>query len=511
MPRRAALLLPLALAGGCSHDAPGGHVAAGALAPASAAVAAPPAATASAPAPEVAAPRGRRLHARARFVWVHPEPRLTQDWIGTLGLSGSIAVDEPVLHARARSGCRAWYRVAPRGYVCEGDAATTDEADPTVAHVAAGAPKIDSPWPYEYGESTGAERYPGPPTPAEVRAREWDMNRHFGLLARARAGDVDARLAGVDLSPAQPTRWGPIPARDELMVVSPLVREERSWIAPGSTIAWTREIDVDGRAYLLTHDLALVPKDRVRPFPRSTFHGVELGGEVRLPLAFFRESDRPRYRRAEDGAFVRTAEVWPRLSWVALTGAEERDEHHTFLATREPGIWARADEAQVVRRAEPPAEIARRKSGRRTWIDVSVLGGTLVAYEGEAPVYATLISPGRGGVPVEGTIATATAATPTGIFHVEGKLVTSTMVSSTNPRLIHTEVQHVQSFHGPHSLHAATWHDRWGERKSGGCVNLAPLDAKRLFDWTEPPLPEGWYGLRATPGMGPRTVVVVRE
>ena len=64
---------------------------------------------------------------------------------------------------------------------------------------------------------------------------------------------------------------------------------------------------------------------------------------------------------------------------------------------------------------------------------------------------------------------------------------------------------------GPHALHAAYWHDAWGERMSGGCVNLAPIDAKRLFAWSEPEVPEGWYGLRSVKEMGPATVVVVRR
>jgi hypothetical protein len=28
-------------------------------------------------------------------------------------------------------------------------------------------------------------------------------------------------------------------------------------------------------------------------------------------------------------------------------------------------------------------------------------------------------------------------------------------------------------------------------------VNLAPLDAKQLFFWTDPPLPQGWHGVIA--------------
>ena len=63
---------------------------------------------------------------------------------------------------------------------------------------------------------------------------------------------------------------------------------------------------------------------------------------------------------------------------------------------------------------------------------------------------------------------------------------------------------------GAHALHGAYWHDQWGELKSGGCVNLSPLDAQRVFEWTEPALPPGWHGARSIKELGRATRVVVR-
>jgi hypothetical protein len=37
------------------------------------------------------------------------------------------------------------------------------------------------------------------------------------------------------------------------------------------------------------------------------------------------------------------------------------------------------------------------------------------------------------------------------------------------------------------------------------------LDAKRLFEWSEPKLPEGWHGQRSTRELGPATMVVVHR
>jgi lipoprotein-anchoring transpeptidase ErfK/SrfK len=55
------------------------------------------------------------------------------------------------------------------------------------------------------------------------------------------------------------------------------------------------------------------------------------------------------------------------------------------------------------------------------------------------------------------------------------------------------DVPYVQYFHKGYALHAAYWHDRFGQVRSHGCVNLAPADAAWLFEWTEPNVPEGWH------------------
>jgi hypothetical protein len=53
-------------------------------------------------------------------------------------------------------------------------------------------------------------------------------------------------------------------------------------------------------------------------------------------------------------------------------------------------------------------------------------------------------------------------------------------------------------FEGSFALHAALWHDQFGRPRSHGCVNLAPADARWLFQWTGPVLPPGWHGVVAS-------------
>jgi hypothetical protein len=357
----------------------------------------------------------------------------------------------------------------------------------------------------------GAPRYSHLATEAEQRAAEWDLDRHFEHIRAAQAAEsdeaiakIDKFLVGVDLGPAG------TPAPD-LVEVGASVREPRPYVAPTSTIAFSRAFDANGRAWLLTSDHALVPKDRVHIYPRSEFRGISLGQGVSLPVAFFRKQERPKYRRGADGSLAATNETWARLAWVAITGDAVTEGANRFFPTSEDGVFVRDGDASIARQSESVPYLGPEGEGPRKWIDVSIESGVLVAYEEKTPVFATLISPGRGGAPIAGIDPLKTASTPTGTFRVDGKFRTATMVSSTDDNIVHSEVQYVQNFHGPHALHGAYWHDGWGEPKSGGCINLSPTDSKTMFDWTDPVVPEGWYGLRAVRDVGRSTTVVVRR
>jgi lipoprotein-anchoring transpeptidase ErfK/SrfK len=77
--------------------------------------------------------------------------------------------------------------------------------------------------------------------------------------------------------------------------------------------------------------------------------------------------------------------------------------------------------------------------------------------------------------------------------------------------LIHADVPWAQNFSGPHAIHGAYWHDSWGELKSGGCINVSPIDGKWLFEFTEPTVPIGWHGVRWDPSKGPATGIIINR
>jgi lipoprotein-anchoring transpeptidase ErfK/SrfK len=127
----------------------------------------------------------------------------------------------------------------------------------------------------------------------------------------------------------------------------------------------------------------------------------------------------------------------------------------------------------------------------RSWIHVSILQQSLVMYEGEKPVYATLVSTGVDGLgdPKE------THSTIRGQFLIHTKHVSVTMDSDAEgDEFDLRDVPYVQYFREGFALHAAFWHDSFGQPYSHGCVNLSPLDARALFHMTNPPVPQTWHG-----------------
>jgi L,D-transpeptidase catalytic domain len=413
---------------------------------------------------------GPRVYARTRYVWIRPEPDASKEWIGYLWTGGSVALkrSKPVYGP----GCMEWYAIEPRGYVCvDGNRATLDANDPVYRAVLPYAPQLDSPWPHQYGESLG--------------------------------------LASVTTLAGSPLSFPPLPLA---------IHEPRSRLLRRSTVAYSKEVSANGHDFLLSADFQWVPKANVTPYPVVKFQGVTLGRDADLPLAFFKAKDRPAYTRAPSGEFLLSSETFTRLGFVALTNERAVLAKDVFLRTKRGELWVKEADCVLPKpqtntpwgaTVGAPDTTKNAPKGRATWIEVAVTAGYLIAYEGTKPVFTTLISPGRGGYAKPGEDPIEHALTPTGTFPISGKFATATMEAPGE--FIHSDVPWTQNFSGPHALHTAYWHDSWGEFKSGGCVNLSPIDGKRLFEFTEPALPPGWHGVRWLPWLGASTLVVVHR
>ena len=117
---------------------------------------------------------------------------------------------------------------------------------------------------------------------------------------------------------------------------------------------------------------------------------------------------------------------------------------------------------------------------------------------------STLISSGKKGSEEESFL------TPKGKFRIGAKHISSSMDGNTasDGRYSIQDVPWAMFFQGNYALHGAFWHSKFGARRSHGCVNLGPTDARWLFMWTTPFVPEGWHGVNAHEG-APGSMVVI--
>jgi len=191
-----------------------------------------------------------------------------------------------------------------------------------------------------------------------------------------------------------------------------------------------------------------------------------------------------------------------RRTIVRLTGERETINKATYELTDE-GWWVLSSDATRLRPGKPPADLA---PGEK-WVDVNTTTQTLVAFEGDKPVFATAVSTGK----VDRTDKEKDHHTKPGLFRIQTKHVSATMdADSADGAYSIQDVPWVMYFSGGIALHGAFWHDDFGVPRSHGCVNLAPKDAKAIFAWSEPRLPQGWHGVDAT-AEHPGTRVIVHD
>ena len=180
-----------------------------------------------------------------------------------------------------------------------------------------------------------------------------------------------------------------------------------------------------------------------------------------------------------------------------VIGVRARVAFETF-----EGGWLKSTELRMPELQPPPTGIGTSER----WIDVDTKEQTLVAYVGPRPVYATLVSTGKGKRGTE-------QSTPVGTHRVWIKLIQSDMdnLDTAEAKSVYAveAVPHVMFFEGGYGIHGTYWHDEFGVPKSHGCVNVSPTDARWLFQFVGPHLPVGWSAVFPT-AAEPGTVIRIR-
>ena len=449
-----------------------------------------------------------RVYSSSWATWIRPRPSRTGQELGYVrpGASLRLRQSERVTGPGCAGG---WVAVEPRGFVCLDRHATLDAGQRWVRAMQLSLPR-DGTLPYRYALSNGAPMYGRLPT----RDVWLDAERRYGPAGsfrpqywgnRGHERLAEQRLVEPDSAP--PFFLTEAPPRQSV----PLVRRQ---IPHGSMLSFTRAFRHADRTWLLSADGTIVPADRVRPYRESTFAGKQLA-EHDLPLLWIRGNPQPKYVRGHDGDMHQTSESWPIRGAVPIdaTAPPHRLGRAEYLKTRERNAEGR--ELYVASLAgsliKPEVVPPRSIGAADKWLRISITQGALVAYQGSRAVFTTLISPGAGGVPVKGQNPVKASTTPLGTYRITFKHLTDDMSPEQGDQRSFwlADVPYTQYFDMPFALHAAYWHEDFGEPMSAGCVNLSPRDARWLFGWTDPPLPADWHGVVATPETGRGTLIVI--
>ena len=413
----------------------------------------------------------------AMRTWVYAEPNDKSTKLGYLRAGGVV---DRVATSAGNQGCAGgWYAVRPRGYVCVGKGASLDLDHPVVAAAVRG-PRRGQPFPYPY--VTAGD----PPPPFFFRLPpEEEQRRMEGSKRGARPlSPAELELLGpADPIPRFLSEGGSLPkpygAAAQLAWGS-----HRGKAALDAAFGLIASFDWTSRRWGLTTELDLLAVDRMRLARPSTLQGVVVEGEG-IP-AIVVQHGLEAYRPDANGKLQRAGEAPFRSGWT-LTG--KRSNAPGGLGETTSGEWLPLNGLRMAEPREDPAGFAR--EGRK-WIDVSIRQQLLVAYEGTRPVFATLVSTGRGGL----GDPKPTHSTPRGTFMIHAKHLTATMGGdeASDERYDLRDVPYVQYFNEGFALHGVFWHDEFGKVRSHGCINLPPAAAAWLFEWTDPAVPEGWHG-----------------
>jgi hypothetical protein len=497
---------------------------------------APPAASAGADRAQAAAPHpGPWFVVTSVAAAVYSEPRFDRERkIGYVRNGGKLPVRAD---AKASADCtKGWFEIVGGGFVC-GNVGTTDLGHPGVKF-ALKAPNLDEVLPYVYARNAknGTPLYRSVPSREQMleyepyldtAKRNIDSDPQAAAEAAALqpasvTGDAGALVAGPALADgglvplAEPAPDKPWWQRDDIkdrlheVKLEELTADADGILAKRMVVGFYVAVDKtftwNGRTWYKTTKGLIAPSERFWQTAGYKFQGVELDGtNFKLPVGWVHgwRKSAPVYEIDAAGATLKTAGSIERMQAVQLTGRTQKLRGKDYHETKD-GTWIRDIHVRVTSPGAPPADLLPTER----WIEVNLSQQTLIAFEGTRPVYATLVSTGK-----ESKIKEKDHRTPTGEWRIREKHVATTMdgdgtAAGDLPYSIE-DVPYVMYFHNSYAAHGAFWHRNFGVRMSHGCVNLAPLDAKRLFFFVDPPLPEGWHGAWSTPAQ-PGSRIVVR-
>lgn len=148
--------------------------------------------------------------------------------------------------------------------------------------------------------------------------------------------------------------------------------------------------------------------------------------------------------------------------------------------------WADGAAFKILTEADV-ATIAPEVDPNEKTISVNLDYQSLSCFEGGREVFFCRISSGKRYDPVTGEVVD-TFATPAGTLMTYWKIISKNMTAGNEGSGYSTPAVPWCTFiaSGGVAIHGAFWHNAFGERRSHGCVNVTPDDAKWIFRWSMP-------------------------
>lgn len=265
-------------------------------------------------------------------------------------------------------------------------------------------------------------------------------------------------------------------------------------VEQGFSFTLLSRLNLEGRRFTRTRKGEIVPSEDLYLYHPSSFEGRHLDGVPKETLAcsIGYKQTTIRDRPGKDGRRVGSLS---HHAWVTVHETTRRGSQRFHRVG--DGQWVPAESLRIIHFTPPPPGIRPKER----WIEVLLNYQTLVAYEGERPVLATLVSTGRW-----------EHRTPQGIFRARTKVSMSTMANRLGAGELYRvdDVPWIFYFLEGYALHGTYWHDSFGVPKSHGCINLAPRDARWLFTWAPPRLPPGWEAQETHPKL-PGVLIRIRN
>lgn len=234
----------------------------------------------------------------------------------------------------------------------------------------------------------------------------------------------------------------------------------------GFTYYSVEETDDSGEWVRIDEDMWLPAETLETDIKVSRYAGLGFTGSPSLPVGWIlfhlRAAEYPGGEQSPNNPFMY------RFTRINIYG-EQVVDGYTWYQIGE-NQWVHQFNVAKVTLVQRPAGVDTNR-----WIAIDLYEQTLTAYEGNIPVFATLVSSGMAMWP-----------TREGIFHIYLRYPVAKMSGSEGQSDYYylQDIPYIMYFDGDISLHGTYWHEAFGFRKSHGCVNLSVTDAKWLFDWT---------------------------